>query len=143
MNDDIFRGLGIEIALKPTDGIEGPERFSDAFHIVRETLTRIGIASKKTKTLYQSVHILHKRNQYALMHFKSLFKLDGKPADISVEDIARRNTIAQLLEDWKLLTILDKEKVRELLPLSQLRIISFQDKKNWTLCQKYSIGTVH
>lgn len=141
MLDDIFRGLGVKVQLNATPGIDDPkEKYSDSFHVVRETLTRIGISSKKTKTLYQSCHVLHKRGQYAILHFKELFKLDGKPADITGDDIARRNTIVKLLEDWKLLTIIEKEKVEVLLPLSQLRIISFGDKKNWNLCPKYSIG---
>ena len=144
MTDDVFRGLGIKVQLNATPGIgDNKEKYSDSFHVIRETLTRIGIASKKTQTLFQSCHILHKRGQYAILHFKELFKLDGKPADITTDDIARRNTIVKLLADWKLLSIIEIEKTGELLPLSQIRIISYGDKKNWTLTPKYSIGTTH
>jgi len=144
MTDDVFKGFGIKVQLNANPGIDDPkEKYSDSFHVIRETLTRIGIASKKTKTLFQSCHILHKRGQYAILHFKELFKLDGKPADVTSDDIARRNTIVQLLEDWKLLKILEKEKTGTTLPLSQLRIISYGDKKLWTLTPKYSIGTTH
>lgn len=144
MTEDVFRGFGIKVQLNANPGITDPkEKYSDSFHVIRETLTRIGIASKKTKTLYQSCHILHKRGQYAILHFKELFKLDGKPADVTSDDIARRNTIVNLLSDWKLLAVIDKEKTGTMLPLSQLRIISYGDKKNWTLTPKYSIGTQH
>ena len=144
MSDDVFRGYGVKVLLNVTPGVTDPkEKFSDSFHVVRETLTRIGIASKKTKTLYQSCHILHKRGEYAILNFKELFKLDGKPADLSPDDVARRNTIVKLLADWNLLTILETSKTVEVLPLSQVRIISYADKKNWTLTPKYSIGVAH
>ena len=142
MVDDVFKGFGVKVQLPATPGVADPKlKFSDSFHVVKETLTRIGISSKKTKTLYQTCHILHKQNQYAILMFKELFKIDGKDADITDTDIGRRNTIVNLLEEWKLLEIIDKEKANApTVPLSQIRIISFQDKKNWTLAPKYSIG---
>ena len=142
MTDDVFKGFGVKVKLPATPGIADQKlKFSDSFHVVKETLTRIGISSKKTKTLYQTCHILHKQNQYAILMFKELFKIDGKNADITDTDIGRRNTIVNLLEEWKLLEIIDKEKANApTVPLSQIRIISFQDKKNWALAPKYSIG---
>lgn len=141
MNDDIFRGFGVKVELKPTPHIDDPkERYSDSFHVIRETLTRIGIASKKTKTLYQSTHVLHKRGQYSILHFKELFLLDGKSADLTEEDVARRNVIVNLLEEWKLLTVIDKEKMIIPSIAPQVRIISYKDKSLWTLTPKYSIG---
>ena len=114
----------------------------DAFLKIRETLTRIGIANNKTRTLYQSCHILQKRGEYYIVHFKELFKLDGKPTSIDAGDFGRRNTIVGLLAQWKLLTILDPSKVAEpIAPLSQIKIIPFKDKKEWKLTTKYTIGT--
>ena len=114
----------------------------DDFLKVRETLTRIGVASKKDKTLYQSCHILHKRGQYYVVHFKELFALDGKEADITDNDLARRNAIVNLLEDWGLLKVVNKEqtKVPEPIFLSQVKIISHKEKNEWQLVQKYNIG---
>lgn len=114
----------------------------DDFLKVRETLTRIGVASKKDKTLFQSCHILHKRGQYYLVHFKELFALDGKPTDISENDLSRRNAIAKLLEDWELIKIVDKNKVENPPPifLSQIKIISHKEKDDWELVAKYNIG---
>ncbi len=138
---DPFRGHGVRVELPAKEGIDDPrERYRDSFHVVKETLTRIGVASSRSKFLYQSAHILHKRGQYAILHFKELFSLDGKPATITEDDIARRNTIAKLLEQWGLLT------VRTVIPATlsssspQLKIISFQDKPRWTLVQKYELG---
>ena len=113
----------------------------DDFLKVRETLTRIGVASKKEKILFQSCHILHKQGKYYIVHFKELFSLDGKPTDITENDLARRNTIANLLEDWELINIVNKEKTKELtVSLSQLKIISHKEKNDWELIPKYSIG---
>ena len=115
----------------------------DNFLLVKETLTRIGVASKKDNTLYQSCHILHKQGKYYIMHFKELFLLDGKKnTDFSDNDRARRNTIANLLEEWGLIEIVDKDKTEEpIVPISHVKIIPFKDKTNWTLLAKYSIGT--
>lgn len=114
----------------------------DNFLLVKETLTRIGIASKKTNTLYQSCHILHKQGKYYIMHFKELFLLDGKKnTDFSENDLARRNTIANLLEEWELIDIVNKKKTEEpVVPISHVKIIPFKDKANWQLVAKYSIG---
>lgn len=114
----------------------------DDFLKVRETLTRIGVASKKDKILYQSCHILHKRGQYYLVHFKELFALDGKPTDISEGDLARRNAIANLLEDWGLVKIVDKKQTEYPVPifLSQVKILSHKEKNEWQLVPKYNIG---
>jgi hypothetical protein len=108
---------------------------------VRETLTRIGVASKKENILYQSCHILHKQGEYAIVHFKELFALDGKQTDFTEEDKARRNTICSLLEQWGLLKVKDSNKIKEpKAPISQIKIIQFKDKDNWKLESKYSIG---
>jgi len=117
-----------------------PEK--DDFLKIRETLSRIGVASRKDNELFQSCHILHKRGKYYIVHFKELFKLDGKPTSIDAGDFGRRNTIVGLLAQWKLLTILDPSKVAEpIAPLSQIKIIPFKDKKEWKLTTKYTIGT--
>jgi len=113
----------------------------DDFLKVRETLTRIGVASKKEKILYQSCHILHKQGKYYITHFKELFALDGKPTDITENDIARRNTVANLLEDWELIKIVTKEQTTEpTVSLSQVKIISHKEKADWELVPKYNIG---
>lgn len=113
----------------------------DDFLKVRETLSRIGVASKKDKTLYQSCHILHKQGKYYLLHFKELFLLDGKKSDFSEEDRGRRNTIVNLLSEWNLLTLVNPEKSRNpVTPLSQIKIISHKEKAEWTLITKYNIG---
>ena len=114
----------------------------EGFLLVKETLTRIGVASKKNNTLYQSCHILHKQGRYYLLHFKELFLLDGKKnTDLTENDIARRNTISNLLEEWELVTIVDKNKTLEpVVPVSHLKILSFKEKKDWTCQAKYSIG---
>lgn len=119
--------------------IELPER--ENFLKVKETLTRIGVASKKDNTLYQSCHILHKRGKYYLVHFKELFKLDGKDTTFSEEDKARRNTIANLLEEWDLINILNKENANDpIAPLSHIKVLSHRDKDQWNLVTKYNIG---
>jgi hypothetical protein len=114
---------------------------SESFLKIKETLTRIGVSSKKEKKLYQSCHILHKRSKYYIVHFKELFLLDGLSSDIDETDIGRRNTIAKLLEEWNLLTVVDKEKLNSILtPLNQIKIIPFKEKTEWELCPKYHIG---
>ena len=112
----------------------------DDFLKVRETLTRIGVASRKDKILYQSCHILHKQGKYYIVHFKELFALDGKQADLSDNDLERRNTIAKLLSDWGLVKIIDNTKFTELAPLSQIKVIAYKDKHEWDLQTKYNIG---
>lgn len=113
----------------------------DDFLKVRETLTRIGVAAKKENVLYQSCHILHKQGKYYIVHFKELFLLDGKDSSLSENDIARRNTIANLLEEWGLIKVVDSQKAKEpKAPISQIKIISFRDKDQWELVPKYNIG---
>jgi len=131
MSMDLFKGYGIPIELNKEDD----------FLKVRETLTRIGVASRKEKTLWQSCHILHKQGYYHLMHFKELFLIDGRPSDLSENDIARRNTIAFLLEDWDLLTIKDRTGISEtVVDLSQIKILTHKEKSEWNLQAKYQIG---
>lgn len=112
----------------------------DDFLKVRETLTRIGVASRKDKILYQSCHILHKQGKYFIVHFKELFALDGKQADIVDNDLERRNTIAKLLSDWGLVKIVDKSAITDQAPLSQIKVISYKDRQDWELKAKYNIG---
>ena len=112
----------------------------DDFLKVRETLTRIGVASRKDKKLFQSCHILHKQGRYFIVHFKELFALDGKFANFSENDLERRNTIAHLLSDWGLVTILNKESVQDKAPLSQIKVLAFKEKDEWDLQAKYNIG---
>ena len=113
----------------------------DDFLKIRETLTRIGVASRKDKTLYQSCHILHKQGRYYIVHFKELFILDGKPTNYSENDQARRNTIANLLAEWSLIKLVDTEKTSTLVvPLNQLKILSYKEKDEWVLTAKYNIG---
>jgi len=131
MEEDIFKGVGVEIRL-PTQ---------DSFLKIKETLTRIGISSRKEKRLYQSCHILHKKGRYSILHFKELFILDGKKNTFTEEDQARRNTIVNLLEEWELIEIVDKEKTKDpVASLNQIKIIAFKDKENWDLAVKYNIG---
>lgn len=121
--------------------VEVKLRDGEDFLKVRETLTRIGVASRKDKTLYQSCHILHKQGRYYIVHFKELFALDGKPSDFSEQDVARRNTIANLLEEWNLVDLVSKDKSAEpVAPLSQIKIVSYSEKHDWELVTKYSIG---
>ena len=112
----------------------------DDFLKVRETLTRIGVASRKDKTLYQSCHILHKQGKYYIVHFKELFALDGKKSTLTLNDIQRRNTIALLLQDWSLIDVVKKEATENKAPLSQIKVLPFKEKKEWTLSAKYNIG---
>ena len=112
----------------------------DDFLKVRETLTRIGVASRKEKKLYQSCHILHKQGKYYIVHFKELFALDGKKANLSINDVQRRNRIVQLLGDWGLVTISSKESIADVAPLSQIKVLAYREKGDWTLESKYNIG---
>lgn len=129
--EDIFKGCGVEIEL--------PD--SESFLKVKETLKRIGIASRKDKKLYQSCHILHKQGRYAILHFKELFMLDGKINNFTDEDKARRNTIVNLIEEWGLIEAVDPSQIEEpIAPLSQIKVLPHRDKGEWELVAKYSIG---
>jgi hypothetical protein len=112
----------------------------DDFLKVRETLTRIGVASRKEKKLYQSCHILHKQGRYFIVHFKELFALDGKHANLTINDVQRRNRIARLLADWGLIVIVKPESVADIAPLNQIKVLAYKDKGEWALEQKYNIG---
>ena len=130
-NEDIFRGVGVEVTL-PTP---------DSFLKIKETLTRIGISSRKEKKLFQSCHILHKQGRYSILHFKELFILDGKHNTFTEEDHARRNTIVNLLEEWELIKIVDPSKTKEpVASLNQIKIIAFKEKDEWDFTVKYNIG---
>jgi|TARA_B110000971_G_C19634928_1_gene330852 hypothetical protein len=124
----------------PEDMLEVTIKQPDDFLKVRETLTRIGVASRKDKTLFQSCHILHKQGKYFIVHFKELFALDGKKATLTENDIQRRNTIAVLLTDWSLITIVKPEDATDKAPLSQIKVLPFKEKKEWNLSAKYNIG---
>ena len=128
-----------ELQWSPESMLEVTIKQPDDFLKVRETLTRIGVASRKDKTLFQSCHILHKKGRYFITHFKELFALDGKEADFQDNDLQRRNTIAKLLSDWGLVDIISKD-VDDYAPLSQIKIISFKEKGEWELIPKYNIG---
>mgnify|MGYP003111588105 CR=1 FL=1 len=130
-NNDIFRGHGVEIEL-----IEDED-----FLKIKETLTRIGISSRKEKKLYQSCHILHKRGKYAILHFKELLSMDGLETDITENDIGRRNTIVNLLEEWELLDVVDQEKTESpVVGINQIKILPHREKDDWELIPKYHIG---
>lgn len=117
---------------------------AEDFLKVKETLSRIGLASKKENTLYQSCHILHKQGRYYLVHFKELFLLDGKDSSLSEGDVARRNRIIHLLDEWELITVIDYRKIEEpIAPISQIKIIPYKEKYNWNLVTKYTIGSKH
>ena len=124
----------------PTNMLEVTLNEPDDFLKIRETLTRIGVASRKDNKLYQSCHILHKQGRYFIVHFKELFLLDGKKSNLEENDVARRNTIATLMSDWGLLTIERRDKLEPIAPLRQIKIISFKEKNEWELCPKYNIG---
>jgi len=124
----------------PADMLEISIKEPDDFLKIRETLTRIGVASRKEKKLYQSCHILHKQGRYFIVHFKELFLLDGKKSNLEENDVGRRNTIATLLSDWGLISILEKNKMEEFTPLRQIKILPFKEKNEWELCPKYNIG---
>ena len=128
------------VSWDPADMLEITLNEPDDFLKVRETLTRIGVASRKEKKLFQSCHILHKQGRYFCCHFKELFLLDGKKSNLEDTDLARRNTICQLLSDWGLVNIVDKNKVEDKAPLRQIKIVSFKEKSEWELCPKYNIG---
>ena len=112
----------------------------DDFLKVRETLTRIGVASRKEKKLYQSCHILHKQGKYYIVHFKELFALDGKHANLTVNDVQRRNRITRLLTDWGLISVVNENSVLDIAPLNQIKVLAYKDKSDWVLEQKYNIG---
>jgi len=129
------------MAVNIDDLLEVRLKQEDDFLKVRETLTRIGVASRKDRTLYQSCHILHKKGKYYVVHFKELFALDGKPTDFTDNDMGRRNTIANLLEEWGLIEIVKHEQAKEITaPLSQIKIISYKERDEWQLTTKYNIG---
>ena len=128
------------ISWSQSDMLEVTIKQPDDFLKVRETLTRIGVASRKDKTLYQSCHILHKQGKYYIVHFKELFALDGKKSTLTKNDIQRRNTISLLLQDWNLIDIVKKEATEDKAPLSQIKVLPFKEKKEWTLSAKYNIG---
>ena len=130
----------LEYSWSPDQMIEVTLKEPDDFLKVRETLTRIGVASRKEKKIYQSCHILHKQGKYYIVHFKELFALDGKRANLFNNDVQRRNRIAQLLSDWGLIEIVDAEKIADAAPLSQIKVLSYKDKNDWTLESKYNIG---
>ena len=128
------------VSWTPTDMLEVTLNEPDDFLKVRETLTRMGVASRKEQKLFQSCHILHKQGRYFLVHFKELFLLDGKKSNLESSDLERRNTIAQLLSDWGLVNIVNKSACESKAPLRQIKIVSFRDKSSWELCPKYNIG---
>ena len=129
-----------EISWSPDQMIEITLNEPDDFLKVRETLTRIGVASRKEKKLYQSCHILHKQGRYFIVHFKELFALDGKHANLTSNDVQRRNRIAKLLSDWGLISIVKESDVVDIAPLNQIKVLAYKDKGDWILEQKYNIG---
>jgi hypothetical protein len=131
-SDRIFNNVGIHIKLyDPED-----------FMVVRETLSRIGVSPKGKKILYQSCHLIHKNEVYIIAHFKELFSLDGLPSNVTEEDIKRRNIIAKLLEEWDLLEIVDKEKIKDTLPINAIKVIKYDDRENWDLIPKFNPGSL-
>ncbi len=124
----------------PADMLEVLLNEPDDFLKIRETLTRIGVASRKDQKLFQSCHILHKQGRYFIVHFKELFLLDGKPSNLIENDIQRRNTIATLLADWGLINIINPEAAKDTAPLRQIKVIPYKEKSQWELCPKYNIG---
>ena len=129
-----------EVAWSPDQMVEVTLNEPDDFLKVRETLTRIGVASRKEKKIYQSCHILHKQGRYYLVHFKELFALDGKHANLTSNDVQRRNRIAQLLADWGLVGVVDVVRIQDIAPLNQIKVLSLKDKGEWILETKYNIG---
>ena len=127
-------------AWTPNDMLEVTLSEPDDFLKIRETLTRIGVASRKDNKLFQSCHILHKQGRYFIVHFKELFLLDGKPSNLIENDIQRRNTITTLLSDWGLVTMLKPSQAKDVAPLRQIKVIPFKEKSQWELCPKYNIG---
>jgi Bacteriophage translational regulator len=130
-----------EVKWTPDQMVEVILNEPDDFLKVRETLTRIGVASRKEKKIYQSCHILHKQGRYYLVHFKELFALDGKHANLTVNDVQRRNRIAQLIADWGLITIVNPNKIADIAPLNQIKVLSYKEKNEWQLETKYNIGS--
>ena len=130
----------VEISWSPEQMVEVTLRQPDDFLKVRETLTRIGVASRKEKKLFQSCHILHKKGKYYIVHFKELFALDGKHSNLTTNDVQRRNRITKLLSDWGLVVMVDENRVEDIATLNQIKVISFRDKKEWILESKYNIG---
>jgi hypothetical protein len=130
----------IEVQWQPSDMVEVSLSEPDDFLKVRETLTRIGVASRKERKLYQSCHILHKQGRYYIVHFKELFALDGKKTNLTVNDVQRRNRITQLLSDWGLVSVVEAERIEDIAPLNQIKVLSFKDKDDWILESKYNIG---
>ena len=130
----------VEISWSPEQMVEVTLRQPDDFLKVRETLTRIGVASRKEKKLFQSCHILHKKGKYYIVHFKELFALDGKHSNLTTNDVQRRNRITKLLSDWGLVVMVDENRVEDIAPLNQIKVISFRDTKEWILESKYNIG---
>ena len=128
------------VTWSPDQMVEVTLNEPDDFLKVRETLTRIGVASRKEKKIYQSCHILHKQGRYYLVHFKELFALDGKHANLTSNDVQRRNRIAQLLADWGLVGVVDVVRIQDIAPLNQIKVLAFKDKSEWVLEQKYNIG---
>ena len=129
-----------EVNWAPSQMVEITLNEPDDFLKVRETLTRIGVASRKEKKIYQSCHILHKQGKYYLVHFKELFALDGKRANLTINDVQRRNRIAQLLADWGLISITDLQKIQDIAPLNQIKVLAYRDIGDWILETKYNIG---
>ena len=130
-----------EVNWDPSKMVEVTLNEPDDFLKVRETLTRIGVASRKEKKIYQSCHILHKQGRYFLVHFKELFALDGKHANLTINDVQRRNRIAQLLVDWGLVGIVSSDSIQDVAPLNQIKVLSYKDKGEWILETKYNIGS--
>ena len=130
-----------EVNWDPSKMVEVTLNEPDDFLKVRETLTRIGVASRKEKKIYQSCHILHKQGRYFLVHFKELFALDGKHANLTTNDVQRRNRIAQLLVDWGLVGIVNADSIQDVAPLNQIKVLSYKDKGDWILETKYNIGS--
>ena len=129
-----------ELNWSTNDMLEVSLHEPDDFLKIRETLTRIGVASRKDQKLYQSCHILHKQGRYFIVHFKELFLLDGKPSNLIENDIQRRNTIATLLADWGLVSLINPSQAQDCAPLRQIKVIPFKEKTQWELCPKYNIG---
>jgi 2-polyprenyl-6-methoxyphenol hydroxylase-like FAD-dependent oxidoreductase len=129
-----------EVKWSPDQMVEVSLSEPDDFLKVRETLTRIGVASRKEKKIYQSCHILHKQGRYYLVHFKELFALDGKHANLTLNDVQRRNRIVQLIADWGLVTILKPENITDIAPLNQIKVLAYKEKGEWVLETKYNIG---
>ena len=130
----------IEVTWQPADMVEVTLGQPDDFLKVRETLTRIGVASRKERKLYQSCHILHKQGKYYIVHFKELIALDGKSTNLSLNDVQRRNRIIQLLSDWGLVSLVESDKISDVAPLNQIKVLAFKEKDEWTLESKYNIG---